>query len=86
MVTINPKSLTLGELYGEFEANTAEWTDGILSSTVRNFIKNNDEISEEKGDDETESNEGVIFFIVLLFHVMCRQSETRFRRFICTEP
>ena len=32
---INPKALGLGELYGEFNINTNEWTDGILSSTMR---------------------------------------------------
>ena len=33
--TINPKSVTLGELYGEFDLSTNEWTDGILSSVMR---------------------------------------------------
>ncbi|XP_077988088.1 dynein axonemal heavy chain 2-like [Glandiceps talaboti] len=32
---INPKSLSLGELYGEFDLNTNEWTDGVLSSVMR---------------------------------------------------
>ncbi|XP_066267393.1 dynein axonemal heavy chain 2-like isoform X1 [Branchiostoma lanceolatum] len=32
---INPKALTLGELYGEFDLNTNEWTDGVLSSVMR---------------------------------------------------
>ncbi|XP_014680873.1 PREDICTED: dynein heavy chain 2, axonemal-like [Priapulus caudatus] len=32
---INPKALSLGELYGEFDLNTNEWTDGILSSVMR---------------------------------------------------
>lgn len=33
---INPKALSLGELYGEFDLNTNEWTDGVLSSVMRN--------------------------------------------------
>ncbi len=33
--TINPKSVSLGELYGEFDLSTNEWTDGILSSVMR---------------------------------------------------
>ena len=41
MVTINPKCLTLGELYGQFDPNTLEWVDGILSTTVRQFVKHN---------------------------------------------
>ena len=29
---INPKSLSLGELYGEFNLATNEWADGVLSA------------------------------------------------------
>ncbi|XP_077169770.1 dynein axonemal heavy chain 2 isoform X1 [Paroedura picta] len=32
---LNPKSVSLGELYGEYDLNTNEWTDGILSSVMR---------------------------------------------------
>lgn len=32
---INPKSLSLGELYGEVNIATNEWTDGILSNVMR---------------------------------------------------
>ncbi|KAI8799348.1 dynein heavy chain and region D6 of dynein motor-domain-containing protein, partial [Cladochytrium replicatum] len=32
---INPKSLSQGELYGEFNLTSNEWTDGILSSVMR---------------------------------------------------
>ena len=33
--TINPKAVSLGELYGEFDLSTNEWSDGILSSVMR---------------------------------------------------
>ncbi|XP_069805044.1 dynein axonemal heavy chain 2 isoform X1 [Dendropsophus ebraccatus] len=32
---LNPKAVSLGELYGEYDLATNEWTDGILSSLMR---------------------------------------------------
>ena len=43
---LNPKSLSLAELYGEFNISTNEWTDGILSSVMR--IACSDEKKEQK--------------------------------------
>ncbi|KAH6590256.1 hypothetical protein BASA50_009516 [Batrachochytrium salamandrivorans] len=41
---LNPKALSLGELYGEFNLAENEWNDGILSSLMRNVC------SDEKKD------------------------------------
>eukprot|EP01028_Stygiella_incarcerata_P006524 TRINITY_DN2668_c0_g1_i2.p1 TRINITY_DN2668_c0_g1~~TRINITY_DN2668_c0_g1_i2.p1 ORF type:complete len:4588 (-),score=1267.00 TRINITY_DN2668_c0_g1_i2:3353-17116(-) len=41
---VNPKSISIGELYGEYDLNTREWSDGILSSVMRNLC------SDEKPD------------------------------------
>ena len=34
----NPKCISMGELYGEFNALTQEWTDGIASSMIRTAV------------------------------------------------
>nr|XP_028577583.1 dynein heavy chain 14, axonemal [Podarcis muralis] len=36
---INPKCVSLGELFGQTNPNTMEWSDGLLSSAVRAFAK-----------------------------------------------
>jgi len=35
MVIINPKSLTLNQLYGAFDPMTHEWSDGVLPKCYR---------------------------------------------------
>ncbi|XP_042320298.1 dynein axonemal heavy chain 2-like [Sceloporus undulatus] len=39
---LNPKAVSLGELYGEYDLNTNEWTDGILSSVMRTACAENE--------------------------------------------
>ena len=39
LFSINPKCISLGELYGEIDANTMEWSDGLLAAAVRLFSK-----------------------------------------------
>nr|KAI8735296.1 dynein heavy chain 6; axonemal-like [Biomphalaria glabrata] len=36
---INPKCVTLGELYGETDPNTFEWSDGLIANATRRFSK-----------------------------------------------
>ena len=36
---LNPKSISMGELYGEENFDTKEWTDGLASKIIRKFTK-----------------------------------------------
>lgn len=46
IAVLNPKSITLNEIYGVYDLTTFEWVDGILSTLFRNFAS--DERKDEK--------------------------------------
>jgi len=43
---LNPKCITMGELYGEFNEMTQEWRDGLASTIIRGFVA--DETDDKK--------------------------------------
>lgn len=36
--TLNPKSISMEELYGEFDPLTQSWTDGLASTIIREYV------------------------------------------------
>lgn len=40
---LNPKSISMGELYGQENRDTKEWTDGLASKIMRKFANADDE-------------------------------------------
>lgn len=38
LFSLNPKSITMTELYGSFNTNTCEWTDGLIAILVREAV------------------------------------------------
>jgi dynein heavy chain len=50
MSILNPKCITMGELYGEYNELTQEWRDGLASTIMRSYVT-----------DETEDRKWTVF-------------------------
>jgi len=55
---LNPKSITMGELYGEVNKLTMEWRDGLMGMTVRKAVQVNIYLLAADADDDDNDGEG----------------------------
>jgi hypothetical protein len=60
VATINPKCLSLSELHGEFNSNTMEWKDGLLSRLFRKFSCDSNAIAVSTGKANREKEDSHI--------------------------
>ncbi|XP_065071378.1 dynein axonemal heavy chain 6-like isoform X2 [Rhopilema esculentum] len=51
MFSVNPKCISLGELYGEVDQMTMEWSDGLLAAAIRVFAKHRSTANKDRGSD-----------------------------------
>jgi dynein heavy chain len=50
--TLNPKSVTMGELFGETNLLTNEWTEGLVSKLVKDAVEN---LEDQKREGKVET-------------------------------
>lgn len=60
---LNPKCITMGELYGEFSELTQEWHDGLASTIMRRAVADEGEHRRYK--------QGVFVFFFVFFVFFC---------------
>ena len=54
---INPKCVKLGELYGETNPTTFEWTDGLIASAIRKFAREESAMAQaSNGQERSETS------------------------------
>ena len=56
MFSVNPKCISLGELYGEVDQMTMEWSDGLLAAAIRAFAKHRSTANKDREADSARAD------------------------------
>ena len=58
---LNPKAISMGELYGEVHVDTKEWNDGLASKIIRGAVKKLQKKDDDDDDDTVHRKKSEAF-------------------------